>query len=144
MQSCASRFLVSMSQVAQLHPLMFVANVMKAFPKVVQAYCKNHNTTRVKPEEVFDIVTIAGAGIGYGGVVIKDGFTASVTYGEPWQFQTALESPGKETREEALLNLLESTEVLLAEKVEDEKDPMDARGMVQRTGGIVDKALLPA
>ena len=114
---------------------------MKAFPVVVKAFADKHNTTRFKPDDVFDIVTVAGGEIRMAGLRLLPGFTASITYGDPWQFQPALDGCRKPSRYEALLHLLESTEVLLAEKLEDEQEPMDDMGMVRETGATVDSCL---
>lgn len=70
------------------------------------------------------------------------GYTATITHGDPWEFQTCLDSSRKDSRYEAMLNLLESTEILLAEKIEDEKYGLDDMGMVQKTYATVDKSLL--
>lgn len=118
------------------------ANAMKVFPKVVKDYLEANDERHAKPEDIFDIITVAGLDVGYRGVKLVGGFTASITYAESWEYQTALDSAKVGPRYQALLNLLATTEALLAERFEDGREFMDDMGMVQNTGGIFDKAFL--
>lgn len=116
---------------------------MKCFPKAVRGYLKDNKVKRAKPEDVFDIVIRAGAEAGFSGIKHLGGFNASITYGDPWEFQPALEGYTQASRYKALLTLLESTEALLAEMIEDAGTVlMHDMGRVPQTGAIVDNVLL--
>jgi hypothetical protein len=93
---------------------------MEAFAIAGQEYYKANKARRAKVEDVFDIITVAGAEIDSRAVKCLGGFTASIAYSEPWQSQTALDGSKTATHCKALRKLLGATEILIAEKLGDE------------------------
>lgn len=117
---------------------------MKAFPKIVKAFCRQQDTLRARPKDIFDVITVADSEVEYQGEKMEAGFTASITYGDPRRFWPVMVGARSRSRYEALFNLLASTEVLNADKPKDGRDFMEDPDLVEGTGAVVDKAMLAA
>lgn len=118
---------------------------MKAFPQIVLAHLDEEEANHAKAKEVFDIITITRAernNQADNGINVLGGLCAVLTHGKTWHFRAALKGARGLTYHDALVNLLEATQVALAEVEKGENSVMYQPRLIQETGAFVDQQLL--